>query len=242
AGAGDKVTVRGLWDAEQEARWAGDEIEALQRKGHALAEVAILVRAGFQTREFEERFLTLGLPYRVIGGPRFYERQEIRDALAYLRLIHQPADDLAFERIANKPRRGIGDTTLRQIHETARGGGLTLIEAARQLSSTDEMKPAARRAVATLVSDLDRWRAMSGGLPHTEVAETILDESGYTAMLQADRSPDAPGRLENLKELIVGMAEFEALAGFLEHVSLVMENAEGDPRDMVNIMTLHSAK
>ena len=239
---GELVRLRGLWDGEEEARAVGEEIEAYQRKGMALGKIAILVRAGFQTREFEERFIKLGLPYRVLGGPRFYERQEIRDALAYLRLIHQPADDLAFERIANKPRRGIGDTTLRQIHATARSSGLTLLEAARQISSTDEMKPAARRAVATLVSDLDRWRAMSGGLPHTEVAETILDESGYTAMLQADRSPDAPGRLENLKELIVGMAEFEALAGFLEHVSLVMENAEGDPRDMVNIMTLHSAK
>src|SRR5229473_2026345 len=209
--AGERIILRGVWDGEEEARWVGDEIEQRQRKGGALADIAILVRAGFQTREFEERFITLGLPYRVIGGPRFYERREIRDALAYLRLVHQPADDLAFERIVNKPRRGIGDTTLRQIHETARAAGLTLIEAARQLSSTDEMKPAARRAVGALVGDLDRWRAMSAGLPHTELAETLLDESGYTAMLQADKSPDAPGRLENLKELIVGMGEFEAL-------------------------------
>jgi DNA helicase II / ATP-dependent DNA helicase PcrA len=240
--AGDMVRVRAVWDGPEEARIVGEEIEALQRRGLALGKIAILVRAGFQTREFEERFIKLGLPYRVLGGPRFYERQEVRDALAYLRLVHQPADDLAFERIVNKPRRGIGDTTLRQIHETARAAGLTLIEAARQLSSTDEMKPAARRAVGALVGDLDRWRAMSAGLPHTELAETLLDESGYTAMLQADKSPDAPGRLENLKELIVGMGEFEALAGFLDHVSLVMENAEGDPRDMVNIMTLHGAK
>ena len=239
---GDMVRVRAVWDGPEEARIVGEEIEALQRRGLALGKIAILVRAGFQTREFEERFIKLGLPYRVLGGPRFYERQEVRDALAYLRLVHQPADDLAFERIVNKPRRGIGDTTLRQIHETARAAGLTLIEAARQLSSTDEMKPAARRAVGALVSDLDRWRAMSAGLPHTELAETLLDESGYTTMLQADKSPDAPGRLENLKELIVGMGEFEALAGFLDHVSLVMENAEGDPRDMVNIMTLHGAK
>jgi DNA helicase II / ATP-dependent DNA helicase PcrA len=239
---GDMVRVRAVWDGPEEARIVGEEIEALQRRGLALGKIAILVRAGFQTREFEERFIKLGLPYRVLGGPRFYERQEVRDALAYLRLVHQPADDLAFERIVNKPRRGIGDTTLRQIHETARAAGLTLIEAARQLSSTDEMKPAARRAVGALVGDLDRWRAMSAGLPHTELAETLLDESGYTTMLQADKSPDAPGRLENLKELIVGMGEFEALAGFLDHVSLVMENAEGDPRDMVNIMTLHGAK
>src|SRR5882724_5836926 len=231
--AGDMVRVRAVWDGPEEARIVGEEIEALQRRGLALGKIAILVRAGFQTREFEERFIKLGLPYRVLGGPRFYERQEVRDALAYLRLVHQPADDLAFERIVNKPRRGIGDTTLRQIHETARAAGLTLIEAARQLSSTGEMKPAARRAVGALVGDLDRWRAMSAGLPHTELAETLLDESGYTTMLQADKSPDAPGRLENLKELIVGMGKFEALAGFLDHVSLVMENAEGDPRDMV---------
>ncbi len=240
--AGDKVRVRGVWDGEEEARTVGDEIEALQRHDMALGKIAILVRAGFQTREFEDRFIELGLPYRVLGGPRFYERQEVRDALAYLRLIHQPADDLAFERVVNKPRRGIGDTTLRQIHEAARAAGLTLIEAARQLAATDEMKPAARRAVGALVADLDRWRAMAAGLPHTELAETVLDESGYTAMLLADKSPDAPGRLENLKELIVAMGEFEALAGFLDHVSLVMENAEGDPRNMVNIMTLHGAK
>ncbi len=239
---GEMVRLRGVWDGEEEARMVGEEIEAYQRKGVALGHMAILVRAGFQTREFEERFIKLGLPYRVIGGPRFYERQEIRDALAYLRLIHQPADDLAFERIVNKPKRGIGETTMRQIHETARATGLTLVEAARQLSTTDELKPAARRAVASLVGDLDRWRAMAGGLPHTEVAETLLDESGYTAMWQADKAPDAPGRLENLKELINAMAEFDTLGGFLEHISLVMENAEADPRDMVNIMTLHSAK
>jgi DNA helicase II / ATP-dependent DNA helicase PcrA len=239
---GDKVRIRGVWDGEEEARQTGEEIEALQRKGVTLGQIAILVRAGFQTREFEERFIKLGLPYRVLGGLRFYERQEVRDALAYLRLIHQPADDLAFERIVNKPRRGIGDTTLRQIHETARAGATNLIEAARQLASTDELKAASRRAVGSLVADLDRWRAASAGLAHTELAETVLDESGYTAMLQADKSPDAPGRLENLKELIAAMGEFETLAGFLDHVSLVMENAEGDPRDMVNIMTLHSAK
>jgi DNA helicase-2/ATP-dependent DNA helicase PcrA len=240
--AGEKVRIRGLWDGREEARSVGEEIESLQRRGVPLGKIAILVRASFQMLEFEERFIQLGLPYRVIGGPRFYERQEARDALAYLRLIHQPADDLAFERIVNKPRRGIGDTTLRQIHEAARAAGLTLLEAARQLSSTDEMKPAARRAVAALVGDLDRWRAMSVGMPHSELAATVLDESGYTSMLQADKSPDAPGRLENLKELVAGMGEFDTLGGFLEHVSLVLENAEGDPRDMVSIMTLHGAK
>jgi len=239
---GEKVTIRGVWDGEEEARQVGEEIEALQRKGAALGEIAILVRAGFQTREFEERFIKISLPYRVVGGPRFYERQEIRDALAYLRLIQQSSDDLAFERIVNKPRRGIGDTTLRQVHAAARAAGTGLMEAARALAATDELKPAARRALASLVGDFDRWRAVSQGLPHSELAETVLDESGYTAMLKADKSPDAPGRLENLKELVTAMSEFENLAGFLEHVSLVMENAGANPADMVNIMTLHSAK
>src|SRR5206468_5741814 len=159
--AGDKVQVRGVWDGEEEARQVGEEVEALQRHGVALGQIAILVRAGFQTREFEERFITLGVPYRVLGGPRFYERQEVRDALAYLRLLHQPADDLAFERIVNKPRRGIGDTTLRQIHATARSAGLSLLEATRALATTDELKPAARRALAGLISGVDRWRTMS---------------------------------------------------------------------------------
>ncbi len=239
---GEKVMLRGLWDGEAEARFVGDEIESLQRKQVSLGQVAILVRAGFQTREFEERFLTIGLPYRVIGGPRFYERQEIRDALAYLRLVNQPADDLAFERIVNLPRRGIGDTSLQALHRLARPAGISLVEAGRRMVETDELRPAARRALGGFLGDLDRWRGFAETLSHVELAERMLDESGYTGMWQADRSPDAPGRLENLKELVVAMAEFETLGGFLEHVSLVMENAEGNPGDMVSLMTLHSAK
>ncbi|MGA8758356.1 MAG: UvrD-helicase domain-containing protein [Stellaceae bacterium] len=239
---GEKVVVRGLWDAEEEARWVGDEIEALQRAGHPLSEIAILVRAGFQTREFEERFLALALPYRVIGGPRFYERQEIRDALAYLRLIAQPADDLAFERILNTPRRGIGSSTLQQLHTLAREERLPLIEAARELITGDRLRPAARNALAAFVASLDRWRAEADRTSHTDLVQIMLDESGYTAMWQTDRSPDAAGRLENLKELVVAMAEFENLGGFLEHVSLVMDNAADSGGDMVNLMTLHSAK
>ena len=242
AGEGDKVVVRAVWDAEEEARWVGEEIEALQRKGHALSEVAILVRAGFQTREFEERFISLALPYRVIGGPRFYERQEIRDALAYLRLINQPADDLAFERILNTPRRGIGSATLQQLHAFARAERLPLVEAARMLSVGDRLRPAARNALAGFIAVLDRWRAQAESVEHTDLVQIVLDESGYTAMWQADRSPDAAGRLENLKELVVAMAEFENLGGFLEHVSLVMDNAADAGGDMVNLMTLHSAK
>jgi len=241
ADAGDKVIVRGLWDAEQEARWVGDEIEALHRRRHALKEIAILVRAGFQTREFEERFIALALPYRVVGGPRFYERQEIRDALAYLRLIRQPGDDLAFERIVNMPRRGIGTATLQQLHTAARALSLPLVDAARQLIAGD-LPRAARNALAGFLAALDRWREEAERVSHTDLVQIVLDESGYTGMWQADKSPDAPGRLENLKELVVAMAEFENLGGFLEHVSLVMDNAADSAGDMVNLMTLHSAK
>ena len=234
--------MRAVWDAEEEARWVGDEIEALQRKRHALSEIAILVRAGFQTREFEERFISLALPYRVIGGPRFYERQEIRDALAYLRLVNQPADDLAFERILNTPRRGIGSATLQELHTVARTERLPLIEAAQVLIAGDRLRPAGRNALAAFIAALDGWRGRAGHLSHTDLVQIVLDESGYTAMWQADRSPDAAGRLENLKELVVAMAEFENLGGFLEHVSLVMDNAADAGGDMVNLMTLHSAK
>ena len=242
AEGGDKVAVRGLWDAEQEARWAGDEIEALQRKGHKLSEVAILVRAGFQTREFEERFIALALPYRVIGGPRFYERQEIRDALAYLRLVNQPADDLAFERIVNTPRRGIGTATLQLLHAQARAEQSSLVEATRALIAGDALPRGARSALANFLAMLDRWRDEAFRDSHVELVQRVLDESGYTGMWQADNSPEAPGRLENLKELVVAMAEFENLGGFLEHVSLVMDNAADSAGDMVNLMTLHSAK
>jgi len=242
ADEGEKVVMRAVWDAEEEARWAGDEIEALQRKGHALSEVAILVRASFQTREFEDRFISLALPYRVIGGPRFYERQEIRDALAYLRLLNQPADDLAFERILNTPRRGIGSATVQELHTLARAERLPLVEAARNLIASDRIRPAARNALAAFISAVDRWRARAQLTSHTDLVQIVLDESGYTAMWQADRSPDAAGRLENLKELVVAMAEFENLGGFLEHVSLVMDNAAEAGGDMVNLMTLHSAK
>ncbi len=242
ADGGDKITVRGLWDAEQEARWVGDEIEALHRAKHALKEIAILVRAGFQTREFEERFIALALPYRVVGGPRFYERQEIRDALAYLRLIRQPGDDLAFERVINVPRRGIGTATLQQLHAAARAGSLPLVEAARALIAGEKLARAGRNALAAFLAALDRWRELADRVSHTDLIQSVLDEAGYTAMWQADKSPDAPGRLENLKELVVAMAEFDNLGGFLEHVSLVMDNAAGSDGDMVNLMTLHSAK
>ena len=239
---GDKVSVSGSWDSEEEARLIGDEIEALQVKGHHLNEMAILVRASFQMREFEERFITLGLPYRVIGGPRFYERREVRDALAYLRLVRQPADDLAFERIINTPKRGLGDATLNELHAYARANSIPLAQAMRVLIETEEFKPKVRQTLRDMALSLDRWAAMLETHRHTEVAETILEESGYVEMWKKDRSADAAGRLENLKELIRSMEEFENLQGFLEHVSLVMEMAQGESEDRVTLMTLHAAK
>jgi DNA helicase II / ATP-dependent DNA helicase PcrA len=239
---GEKVTVTGSWDSEEEARAVGEEIEELQRNGHRLDEVAILVRASFQMREFEDRFVTLGLPYRVIGGPRFYERQEIRDALAYLRLVAQPADDLAFERIVNVPKRGLGDATIKLLHEHARRRRVPLMQATRALIETDELKPRPRGALRDLVAAFDRWRAQKDALPHTELTEIVLDESGYTEMWQKDRSADAAGRLENLKELIRSMEEFENLQGFLEHISLVMDTDKNESGEAVSVMTLHSAK
>jgi len=239
---GEKVNVTGAWDSEEEARAVGEEIEELQRGGHALNEIAILVRASFQMREFEDRFVTLGLPYRVIGGPRFYERAEIRDALAYLRVINSPADDLAFERIVNVPRRGLGDATVQLLHEHARKRRVPLTEAARAVLETDELKPKPRGALRGLIEAIERWRKQRDEVPHTQLAEIVLDESGYTEMWQKDRSADAAGRLENLKELVRSMEEFENLQGFLEHISLVMDNEQAAEADAVNIMTLHSAK
>ena len=245
---GEKVQVTGGWDSEEEARAIGEEIEQLQREArergedHPLDEIAILVRASFQMREFEDRFIQLGLPYRVIGGPRFYERMEIRDALAYLRVIAQPADDLAFERIVNVPKRGLGDATLQMLHDYARRKRIPLTEAASALSATDDMKPKPRLALRDLMASFERWRVKKDSMPHTELAEIVLDESGYTDMWQKDRSADAAGRLENLKELVRSMEEFENLQGFLEHISLVMDREGAEAEQAVNIMTLHSAK
>jgi DNA helicase-2/ATP-dependent DNA helicase PcrA len=239
---GEKVTVTGAWDSEEEARAIGEEIEQLQREGHNLNEIAILVRASFQMREFEDRFVTLGLSYRVIGGPRFYERAEIRDALAYLRVINSAADDLAFERIVNVPKRGLGDATVQLLHDHARKRRIPLSEAARAVVETDELKPKARGSLRTLLDNFARWSTQRETMPHTELAEMVLDESGYTEMWQKDRSADAAGRLENLKELIRSMEEFENLQGFLEHISLVMDRDGGPDEEAVSLMTLHSAK
>ena len=239
---GRKVVVDGVWDGEEEARAIGEEIEARHARGDSLDKIAILVRAGFQTREFEERLITLGIPYRVIGGPRFYERQEIRDAIAYLRVIVSPDDDLAFERIVNVPKRGLGEASLQALHKLSRAQSISLFEASRMMVESDEMKPKPRGALKTLLDNFDRWRANLAHLPGGDLAELVLDESGYTEMWQRDRTPEAPGRLDNLKELVAGLDEFENLQGFLEHVSLVMDNEQNNTDPKVNLMTLHAAK
>lgn len=238
----DKVQVHAAWDSEEEARAVGEEIEQLQRGKHKLNDMAILVRASFQMREFEDRFVTLGLNYRVVGGPRFYERLEIRDAMAYFRLVCQPADDLAFERIINTPKRGLGDTSVRALHDYARARNIPMLAAATDMIETEELKAAARKSLFNVVTDFRRWQSLLETTPHTELAEQILDESGYTAMWQNDKSAEAPGRLENLKELIRSMEQFESLRSFLEHVALVMDAEKNEDLDAVNIMTLHSAK
>ncbi len=239
---GDRVQVVGVWDGEDEARRIGEEIEVLHRKSHRLDEMAVLVRAGFQTREFEERLITLGVPYRVIGGPRFYERQEIRDAVAYLRVLAQPDDDLAFERIINTPKRGIGQATVQTIHRSARLAGISMTVAARGLVETDEIKPKARNALTDLLDAFERWRARAATTPHPELTQIILDESGYLQSWKDSKTPEAPGRLDNLKEFVAAIAEYENMAAFLEHISLVMENEESTAKDKVNLMTLHGAK
>ncbi|RFC66156.1 ATP-dependent DNA helicase [Fulvimarina endophytica] len=238
-----KVEVNAGWDSEEEARAVGEAIEDLQRReNHNLNDMAILVRASFQMRTFEDRFVTMGLNYRVIGGPRFYERLEIRDALAYFRCVCQPADDLAFERIVNTPKRGLGDATIRLLHDYARAKGVPLIAAARQIVETEELKPKPRNTLRRVVADFMRWSELLGTTKHTELAEQILEESGYSEMWQNDRSAEAPGRLENLKELIRSMEEYESLPSFLEHVALVMDAEQNAEMDAVSIMTLHSAK
>ncbi len=240
--AGEKLSVACAWDSEEEARTIGEEIEQIQRDGESLNEIAILVRASFQMREFEDRFVTLGLPYRVIGGPRFYERQEIRDALAYFRFLVQPADGLAFERIVNVPRRGLGDVTLKVVHGLARDQSIPLGQAARILVETEEIRPKPRAALRDVLDMFERWREQLDTLPHTELAPLILDESGYTQMWLDDKSPQAPGRLDNLKELVRSMEPYESMAAFLEHVALVMDTEAEAGEAKVSLMTLHSAK
>lgn len=271
---GEKLRLIGHWDGEEEARWIGEEIEAMQngtRGMHPISanNMAILVRASHQMRAFEDRFLTIGLPYRVIGGPRFYERLEIRDAMAYFRIVVSPDDDLAFERIMNTPKRGLGDKAQQTIQKVARAHGVGLLEGAAVAVDQGLIKGKGGKALGQLVRDLSRWRQMvkdpanardtaeglvvsddaahgardnPSGVSHVELAQIVLDESGYTTMWQHDKSPEAPGRLENLKELIKGLENFDNLQGFLEHVSLIMDNESDSSDPKVSIMTLHAAK
>ncbi len=240
--AGEKVEVIGVWDGPEEARRVGEMIEDHQRAKGSLDDCAILVRAQFQTRAFEERFISIGLPYKIVGGFRFYERAEIRDALAYLRLVNQPADDLAFERIVNTPKRGLGDKAVAKVQMLARAQGIPLSAAAIDILESDELTPQARRSLGVFVKDLASWRDRASALPHAELARVILDESSYTAMLQAEKSAESAGRLENLNELARAMEEYETLGAFLEHVSLVMDNEAAVDGEKVTIMTIHAAK
>jgi len=242
AGEGEKVQVVGVWDGPEEARRVADEIETHKLRGGSYDDVAILVRAQHQTREFEDRFIAIGLPYRIVGGFRFYERAEIRDALAYLRLVNQPSDDLAFERIVNVPKRGLGDKAIAKIHRLARAENAPLLHAAARILDSDELTPQARRALGNFVADVARWRDRTNDLSHPELAKLILEESGYTAALQAERSVEASGRLENLGELVRAMEEYETLGAFLEHVSLVMDNDAAADEAKITVMTIHAAK
>ncbi len=239
---GDKVKVVGVWDGPEEARRVGELAEDHQRSGGSLDDAAILVRAQFQTREFEDRFISIGLPYKIVGGFRFYERAEIRDALAYLRLVNQPADDLAFERIVNVPKRGLGDKAVAKVQTLARLQRVPLTQAAVDILETDELTPQARRALGQFVRDLASWRDRATALSHPDLARAILDESGYTIALQAEKTAEAAGRLENLTELVRAMEEYETLGAFLEHVSLVMDNEASADGEKLTMMTIHAAK
>ncbi|WP_416898801.1 MAG: ATP-dependent helicase [Minwuia sp.] len=239
---GEKVTVMGVWDGEEEARQVGEEIESLQRKGESLRQMAILVRATFQMRAFEDRFIEIGLPYQVIGGVRFYQRQEIKDATCYLQVIAQPDNDLAFERIVNTPKRGLGNATVQKLHQIARIERKPLYQAAADIAETEELGPKARSTLKGLLEDFRRWRQMAKDVPPAELTEIVLEESGYTDMWQRDKTPQAPARLDNLKEMVLAMEDHETLDTFLEHIALVQANDESDSSEKVSIMTLHGAK
>lgn len=239
---GDKLRVIGVWDGPEEARRLGEEIERLEREGAPLDKMAILVRAQFQTREFEDRFIQIGLNYKIVGGFRFYERSEIRDALAYLRVIAQPSDDLAFERIYNQPKRGLGSKTLEKMHRHARARSMPLAAASLDLADSDELPTRAGTTIAALLRNFVHWRELSGQVTPAELIRTVLEESGYNAMLQTERSPESAGRLENLTELSRAMEDYESLGDFLEHIALVMDNDAADNTEKVTIMTIHAAK
>jgi DNA helicase-2/ATP-dependent DNA helicase PcrA len=242
AEGGTKVQVSGVWDGEAESRLVAEGIERWRKAGRRYRDAAILVRASFQMRAFEERFVLLQIPYTVVGGPRFFERAEIRDAHAYLRLVQSQDDDLAFERIVNTPRRGLGESTVQKLLTLARARGVSASTAAEDLARSDELAPRTRTALANFLRDLGRWRGQIDQTHHSRLTETILEESGYVDALRLDKGPTSQTRLENLKELVQSMGAFESLSAYLEHVSLVMDLDRGAGEDAVQIMTLHSAK
>ncbi|MEM9810406.1 MAG: UvrD-helicase domain-containing protein [Pseudomonadota bacterium] len=239
---GELIKLRGVWDGEEEARVIAEDIESEQIKGRPLPDIAILVRAAFQMRSFEERFNVTGIPYRIVGGPRFYEREETRDALAYLRLVRNPSDDLSFQRVINKPRRGFGDKTLAELNVTARKNGMSLASAGQLMLETAELKGKAKSAMAVFLGHLERWSREMDTMPPGDLAEMVMEESGYTDYWQNSKSVQAAGKLENLKELVNAATEFETLPAYLDHVSLVAERTESSDEGQVWLMTLHAAK
>jgi len=239
---GDKVKIKSLWSAEDEARFVSDEIDTIISKNENLNNTAVLVRASFQMREFEDRFIINSIPYRVIGGPRFYERQEIRDVIAYLQLVVNPNHDLKFERVINTPRRGLGDTTLRKINDAARRDNISLYDISKKIIDTDELGANPRTQLKSFISMVDSWREKINKVDHITLTELILEDSGYIAMWENEKTPNSESRIENIKELIGQLSEFQSLAEFLDHVSLVMDVENDDNTSKVNVMTLHSAK
>ncbi len=239
---GDKVKIKSLWSAEDEARFISDEIDTIISKNENLNNIAILVRASFQMREFEDRFIISSIPYRVIGGPRFYERQEIRDVVAYLQLVANPNHDLKFERVINTPRRGLGDTTLRKINDAARRDNVSLYDISKKIIDTDELGSNPRTQLKSFISMVDSWREKINKVDHITLTKLILEDSGYIAMWENEKTPNSESRIENIKELVGQLSEFQSLAEFLDHVSLVMDVDNDDNTSKVNLMTLHSAK
>jgi DNA helicase-2/ATP-dependent DNA helicase PcrA len=241
---GDLVKLNCFKNGKDEAIGISDEIEKKLKKKYSFNEMAILVRAIFQTREFEERFLKIGMPYRILGGTKFYERAEIKDCVAYLRLIHQEKDDLAFERIVNNPKRSIGDTTLKTVHEFGKQNNLSLESAANKMLEQNLIKPKTKIGLSFFLNALNKWRNDLNikKVNHIKLLQIVLDESGYSAMLKNKKDLDNENRLENIKELLSAMKEFDNLEGFLEHVSLATSIDQEWDGEKINMMTMHAAK
>ena len=241
---GDLVKLNCFKNGKDEAIGISDEIEKKLKKKYSFNNMAILVRAIFQTREFEERFLKIGMPYRILGGTKFYERSEIKDCVAYLRLIHQERDDLAFERIVNNPKRSIGDTTLKTVHEYAKENSLSLEKASIKMIEQNLIKPKTKIGLGFFLNSLSKWRndLLIKKISHIKLLQIVLDESGYSAMLKNKKDIDNENRLENIKELLSAMKEFDNLESFLEHVSLATSIDQEWDGEKVNMMTMHAAK